>query len=76
MSLRTCYAMSGTDLAYAATGLRAPYAVCGTDLGHAAIGLRPCYAMASTDTLLSAYAMPGTERAYGPTRRWYEGARS
>eukprot|EP00961_Rhodomonas_salina_P212800 2874220-Rhodomonas_salina.6 len=36
MVLRACYAMSGTDVAYAATCLRACYAMSGTDLANAA----------------------------------------
>eukprot|EP00961_Rhodomonas_salina_P180583 2437443-Rhodomonas_salina.2 len=31
IALRACYAMSGTDLAYAAIGRRACYALSGTD---------------------------------------------
>eukprot|EP00961_Rhodomonas_salina_P005507 74791-Rhodomonas_salina.4 len=33
-SLRACYAMSGTELAY---GLRTPYAISGTDLAYGAM---------------------------------------
>eukprot|EP00961_Rhodomonas_salina_P010310 138426-Rhodomonas_salina.1 len=69
ISLRACYAVSGTDLAYAllppyyavrstdiAISLRACCAMSGTDLAYRAIGLRPCYAMSNTDV------------AYGATR--------
>eukprot|EP00961_Rhodomonas_salina_P171017 2305774-Rhodomonas_salina.7 len=49
ISLRTCYAMSGTDLAYGAICLRACYAVSGTDVGDGATCLRACYAMSGTD---------------------------
>eukprot|EP00961_Rhodomonas_salina_P009566 129683-Rhodomonas_salina.1 len=35
-SLRACYAMSGTAMAYAATCLRACYAMSGTDLPYGA----------------------------------------
>eukprot|EP00961_Rhodomonas_salina_P304221 3941528-Rhodomonas_salina.4 len=44
--LRTCYAMSGTELAYAATCLRACYAVCVTELAYGATRI---YAMCGTD---------------------------
>eukprot|EP00961_Rhodomonas_salina_P293358 3933687-Rhodomonas_salina.2 len=36
ISLRACYAMYGTDLAYGASSLRACYAMPGTDLAHGA----------------------------------------
>eukprot|EP00961_Rhodomonas_salina_P132036 1777522-Rhodomonas_salina.1 len=77
-SLRACYAMSGTDLGYAAIGLRACYAMSGTDLAYATIGLCVCYAMSGTDL---AYAAPASTivsatrgttaptRGYRPSRR-------
>eukprot|EP00961_Rhodomonas_salina_P103762 1395807-Rhodomonas_salina.1 len=49
------YAMSGTDLAYAAIHLCACYAVSGTAIAYGAISLRgvrirsPCYAMSGTE---------------------------
>eukprot|EP00961_Rhodomonas_salina_P224598 3036309-Rhodomonas_salina.1 len=39
IGLRACYAVSGTDLAYAAA---CSYAMSGTDIANAAIGLRAC----------------------------------
>eukprot|EP00961_Rhodomonas_salina_P175049 2361270-Rhodomonas_salina.1 len=47
--LRACYAMSGTDLAYAAIGLllsctTSSHAMSGTDLAYAATRREPCYA--------------------------------
>eukprot|EP00961_Rhodomonas_salina_P078970 1061942-Rhodomonas_salina.2 len=49
MAQRTCYAMSGTDVAYAATR---PYGtLLGTDCR--ANGLRACYAMSGTDVAYS-----------------------
>eukprot|EP00961_Rhodomonas_salina_P236057 3190258-Rhodomonas_salina.2 len=48
-SLRACYAMSGTDEAYATICLRACYAMPGTDIGYAAMCLRACYAKPGSD---------------------------
>eukprot|EP00961_Rhodomonas_salina_P191815 2588334-Rhodomonas_salina.2 len=42
--LCSCYAISGTDLAYSGICLRSCYVMYGTDLGHGAICL--CYACA------------------------------
>eukprot|EP00961_Rhodomonas_salina_P305612 3941981-Rhodomonas_salina.4 len=44
IGLRTCYAMSGTDLAYAATSLGQPAAQV-----NSTTVLRSCYAMSGTD---------------------------
>eukprot|EP00961_Rhodomonas_salina_P261626 3535963-Rhodomonas_salina.3 len=49
ISLRACYAISGTGIAYGAISLRACYAISGTDLAYGAISLRACYAMSGTD---------------------------
>eukprot|EP00961_Rhodomonas_salina_P032940 443595-Rhodomonas_salina.1 len=68
ISLRVCYALSGTDFAYAALSLRVslpstavwcnlPTCVPGTDLGHSTMCVRTCYAVCSAKT------------AYGTTRR-------
>eukprot|EP00961_Rhodomonas_salina_P249754 3375935-Rhodomonas_salina.5 len=69
--LTVCYAMSGTDIAYAATSadqcaeqvksaicLRACYATSSTDIAYAAICLRACYAVSVTDL------------AYAASSRW------
>eukprot|EP00961_Rhodomonas_salina_P301921 3940659-Rhodomonas_salina.3 len=58
-SLRTCYAMSGTDTAYAAVGLCTCYALSGTDIAYAATVQRACYAMPGTD--LACAAVPVME---------------
>eukprot|EP00961_Rhodomonas_salina_P005514 74798-Rhodomonas_salina.3 len=75
LSLQVCYAMSGTDLAYAATShskmsasvhaiggllyLRARMVLCGSDI---CIG--------------ASYAVPGTDRAYGATSSMTRGPRT
>eukprot|EP00961_Rhodomonas_salina_P008786 119595-Rhodomonas_salina.2 len=82
ISLRACYALSGTDLAYAAICLRVCYTLARTDLAKGAIGLRDvrfasslcaCYAMSGTRIAYFdlPYAMPGTVIAYaGRTLRY------
>eukprot|EP00961_Rhodomonas_salina_P000501 6849-Rhodomonas_salina.13 len=47
--LRTCYAMSGTDLAHGGIVLYSCYAMSGTDLAHGGIVLRLRYAMFGAD---------------------------
>eukprot|EP00961_Rhodomonas_salina_P103863 1397516-Rhodomonas_salina.1 len=59
-SLRTSYAMSGTDIAYAATSLRTSYA---TDIAYATCVQR--------DVRVWCYAVCGTELAYGATSDRY-----
>eukprot|EP00961_Rhodomonas_salina_P253345 3424094-Rhodomonas_salina.1 len=64
-SLPSSYAMSGTDLAYAATLC---YAMSGIDLAYAAT---LCFAMSGTELAYDATlcdVMCGTERGYGGTR--------
>eukprot|EP00961_Rhodomonas_salina_P165213 2225807-Rhodomonas_salina.1 len=67
MLLRTSYAISGTEIGYAATRARwpqmqvAPYAIC----------LRACYAMSGTETVYlptRVFAASGTELAYAAMR--------
>eukprot|EP00961_Rhodomonas_salina_P261206 3530058-Rhodomonas_salina.4 len=70
ISLRSCYAMSGTDLAYDVISLRACYARSGTDIACGTICLRACYAMSGNDI---ASALAGTGLAYGATSA-YAGA--
>eukprot|EP00961_Rhodomonas_salina_P202082 2725688-Rhodomonas_salina.1 len=53
------YAMSGTDIAHGAIGLRASYAMSGTDM--TAIDLRACNLMPGTD-----HAMSGTDMLHAP----------
>eukprot|EP00961_Rhodomonas_salina_P088224 1186764-Rhodomonas_salina.1 len=48
MRLRVRYAMSGTDLAYAAIRLRACYAMSSTGIAYSATSLRASYAMSGT----------------------------
>eukprot|EP00961_Rhodomonas_salina_P074508 1000565-Rhodomonas_salina.3 len=66
-----CYAMSGTDLAHAATRrhsiVRSAYATSGTDTPCKTMFLCTCYAMFGTETVYNAvclptcYAMSGTD---------------
>eukprot|EP00961_Rhodomonas_salina_P166131 2238658-Rhodomonas_salina.1 len=69
--LRTCYTMSGTDLAYGASCQRARYAMPGTGLAHSAGCFH--YAMSGTGLANGAicpcacYAMSSTDAAYGAT---------
>eukprot|EP00961_Rhodomonas_salina_P080677 1085378-Rhodomonas_salina.4 len=48
ISLRACYAMSGTVIAYDAMALRAWHAMSGTDTARSILSPRACYAMSST----------------------------
>eukprot|EP00961_Rhodomonas_salina_P279448 3774984-Rhodomonas_salina.1 len=74
ISLRPCYAMSGTDPAQSASGIRACYAMSGTGLAYGAFCERICYAMSGIDladrasSLRACYAMSGTDVAYGMPR--------
>eukprot|EP00961_Rhodomonas_salina_P043609 586232-Rhodomonas_salina.3 len=72
----SCYAVSGTDVAYGATRIRVYRVPIRSDMrGGWAIVLRACYAMSSTDVaygvigLRARYEMSGTDLAYGATRR-------
>eukprot|EP00961_Rhodomonas_salina_P134844 1813766-Rhodomonas_salina.1 len=71
ISLRACYAMSGTEIPYDAISLRACYAMSGTEIPYGDISLRACYAMSGTEirygaiSLRACYAMSGTEIPYG-----------
>eukprot|EP00961_Rhodomonas_salina_P206922 2793416-Rhodomonas_salina.1 len=78
VSLRACYAMSGTDLLNGAIGLRASYAMSGTNTAHGAIGLRARYvqcpvqsSVLSQRLVQSPYALSGTKfganTVYGAT---------
>eukprot|EP00961_Rhodomonas_salina_P080365 1081141-Rhodomonas_salina.4 len=77
ISLRPCYAVSGTSLAYAAISLGPCYAMSGTDLAYGtmpcpcqrtgAISLRACYATSGTDLAVAAYAVCGTDLGYAAT---------
>eukprot|EP00961_Rhodomonas_salina_P140102 1885436-Rhodomonas_salina.2 len=66
--LPTCYAMSGTDVAYAAMSLRACYAMSSADTASGPMSLRSCYAVSGSDlayaaicSLRACYAISGTD---------------
>eukprot|EP00961_Rhodomonas_salina_P078973 1061942-Rhodomonas_salina.5 len=69
MLLRTCYAVSDTELAYAATRGTLNVALSTQLLPKSAIFLHVCYAVSGTDTAKSAiflhvcYAVSGTDTA-------------
>eukprot|EP00961_Rhodomonas_salina_P073203 983480-Rhodomonas_salina.2 len=63
ISLRACYAMSGTDLANDDVSLCACYAMSGTEIAYGAISLRACYTMPSTDLAYGATSLSESERA-------------
>eukprot|EP00961_Rhodomonas_salina_P303717 3941342-Rhodomonas_salina.2 len=62
VSLRVCFAMSGTDVAYGGIALRVCCAMSGTDRAYGGITLRAC--CASPHNLRARYAMSGTGIAY------------
>eukprot|EP00961_Rhodomonas_salina_P017818 239646-Rhodomonas_salina.3 len=78
IGLRTCYTMSGTDMAYGVVGLGAArywHTVCsyrlpatsGTDTPYAATSVG-CILQGSGERVAICYAMPSTDRAYAATR--------
>eukprot|EP00961_Rhodomonas_salina_P154159 2076502-Rhodomonas_salina.1 len=72
ISLRACYAMSGTDIGYIAIGLRTCYAMSGTELAYATCPvrcpvLRQRTVVKSAMCLRACYAMSGTDMAYAAT---------
>eukprot|EP00961_Rhodomonas_salina_P241317 3260585-Rhodomonas_salina.3 len=73
ISLRACYAMFGTILAYDATCLRVCYAISGNDLVYATTtrpSVSPSLSAERTGRcaicLRACYAISGTDKAYGP----------
>eukprot|EP00961_Rhodomonas_salina_P013290 178554-Rhodomonas_salina.1 len=60
VSLRACYAMSGTDVQHGATNLHSCYAMFGTDVQYGATNLRACYAMLGTDVPYAATRARGS----------------
>eukprot|EP00961_Rhodomonas_salina_P051056 685142-Rhodomonas_salina.3 len=83
--VQPAYAMSGTDLAYAAIGVRACYTISHTKMLYGAMGLCACYAMSGTDraygataAVVSAHADARVimERSYFPVRYQVRGATS
>eukprot|EP00961_Rhodomonas_salina_P132472 1782750-Rhodomonas_salina.2 len=54
ISLRACYALSGTDKAFGAISLRACYAIPRTDIAYGAVSLRGCYALHGAETAYDA----------------------
>eukprot|EP00961_Rhodomonas_salina_P231827 3131988-Rhodomonas_salina.2 len=61
LSAYACYAMSGTDIAHGAIGLRACYAMPGTDLVYGATRWRESAVAGSTVSRCMRYAMSGTD---------------
>eukprot|EP00961_Rhodomonas_salina_P274426 3707751-Rhodomonas_salina.2 len=61
--LRACYAIPGTDTAYADRRARLVLTVFGTDIAY---GLRACYAIPGTDSY-ELRPVPGTNIAYDTT---------
>eukprot|EP00961_Rhodomonas_salina_P235276 3180156-Rhodomonas_salina.1 len=51
----SAYAISSTDTAHDATGLRAYYAMSGTEVAYDGMGLRAFYAMSGTDIAYGGY---------------------
>eukprot|EP00961_Rhodomonas_salina_P033937 456607-Rhodomonas_salina.1 len=73
-ALGSCYAMSGTEIAHAATDVRARYAESGTNIAYAAPrsrvvspAARKHFRVCSPICLRAGYAVCGTEIAYGAT---------